>query len=612
MRAVKTLQTFWNVVNKKGIPLLFYLESHEELESATGFRVWEVRKMLVLCRISESGLNVVLKDGEIEFISDAELGDSGNTPVTVADGMRVVFSVDEKFYIVAVRGNEARVYLSDARYINDSRVKEVYAYDGEKFSRTERAEVESPFRYKFKPIEVKSSDYRDGKTVYKVGVYKIAVESEEVKETGSKVSLFDDETEGSDALGDIPRKYSEYKSDCKLCHGTGTVINKLGYVVECSCGKALFEERERLRELAEKKPVFSVPKSVSEIAVLKGLVPKEHEDIVYDSEYVYRRITGSIGGDRVVGFENYDKAVCSIINACRTGTKVRHSYLLAADTGFGKKSFVYTCLKYLLGRDVRVPKYLSLSEIGFLSEKRVKQAKALNVPTYYFRYNESDKFRFIWAEVSKKAEKRLLEILAERSAGVGISLSEKEFSDLKHEVDYAVLEEVTGLYNEAIKGYDRNDTEGIAAKVNEVLAKQLDTYEDILNAPILFTYFAEYTNIQYEVEVLHTLLTIRGNKCLPTIVLMEDSVRKFGNIVGYSNGVDGDIEVDAIRALSDHWGSMLSENSTFFMENLNAKKVAEDMAGESDYKRMIYVNCYKTRDYLKALVGSRKKRRGKA
>ena len=57
---------------------------------------------------------------------------------------------------------------------------------------------------------------------------------------------------------------------------------------------------------------------------------------------------------------------------------------------------------------------------------------------------------------------------------------------------------------------------------------------------------------------------------------------------------------------------MLSENSTFFMEKLNAKKVAEDMAGESDYKRMIYVNCYKTRDYLKALVGSRKKRRGKA
>ena len=57
---------------------------------------------------------------------------------------------------------------------------------------------------------------------------------------------------------------------------------------------------------------------------------------------------------------------------------------------------------------------------------------------------------------------------------------------------------------------------------------------------------------------------------------------------------------------------MLSENSTFFMENLKAKKVAEDMAGESNYKRMIYVNCYKTRDYLKALVGSRKKRRGKA
>ena len=571
--------------------------------------------MLVLCRIGESGLNVVLKDGEIEFIPDEELGDSGNTPVTVADGMRVVFSVDEKFYIVAVMGNEARVYLSDARYINDSRVKEVYAYDGSKFKHVERAVVESPFRYKFKPLEVKTSDCRDGEIVYKVGVYKIAVESEEVKETGSRVSLFDDETDGeagSDALVDIPRKYSEYKSDCKLCHGTGKVINRLGYVVECSCGRALFEERERLKELQDKKPVFSIPKSVSEIAVLKGLVPSEHQDIVYDSEYVYRRITGSIGGDRVVGFENYDKAVCSIINACRTGTKVRHSYLLAADTGFGKKSFVYTCLKYLLGRDVRVPKYLSLSEIGFLSEKRVKQAKALNVPTYYFRYNESDKFRFIWAEVSKKAERRLLEILAERSAGVGISLSEKEFSDLKHEVDYAVLEEVTGLYNEAIKGYDRNDTEGIAAKVNEVLAKQLDTYEDILNAPILFTYFAEYTNIQYEVEVLHTLLTVRGNKCLPTIVLMEDSVRKFGNIVGYSNGVEGDIEVDAIRALSDHWGSMLSENSTFFMENLNAKKVAEDMAGESDYKRMIYVNCYKTRDYLKALVGSRKKRRGKA
>lgn len=570
--------------------------------------------MIVLCRIGASSLNVALNDGEVEFIPEEELGESvANAGLPTAEGdKRVVFEVDGKFYIVAVRGFEARVYLSDARYINNSRVKEVYVYDGANFNRTEREEVESPFRYKFKPLEVKSSDYRDGEIVYKVGVYKIVVESEEVKETGSKVSLFDDETEESAALVDIPRKYSEYKSDCKLCHGTGKVINRLGYVEECSCGRALFEERERLKELQDKKPVFSIPKSVSEIAVLKGLVPKEHEDIVYDSEYVYRRITGSIGGDRVVGFENYDKAVCSIINACRTGTKVRHSYLLAADTGFGKKSFVYTCLKYLLGRDVRVPKYLSLSEIGFLSEKRVKQAKALNVPTYYFRYNESDKFRFIWSEVSKKAEKRLLEILAERSAGVGISLSEQEFSDLKHEVDYAVLEEVTGLYNEAIKGYDRNDTEGIAAKVNEVLAKQLDTYEDILNAPILFTYFAEYTNIQYEVEVLHTLLTVRGNKCLPTIVLMEDSVRKFGNIVGYSNGVEGDIEVDAIRALSDHWGSMLSENSTFFMENLNAKKVAEDMAGESDYKRMIYVNCYKTRDYLKALVGSRKKRRGKA
>lgn len=570
--------------------------------------------MLVLCRISESGLSVVLKDGEIAFIPNEELDESvANAGFPTVEGDKsIVFEVNGKFYIVAVRGLEARVYLSDARYINNSRVKEVYVYDGAKFNRTERAEVESPFRYKFKPIEIKSSDYKDGEAVYKLGVYEIAVESEEVTAKKTGVDLFSGEEVESEEVGNNGFKYSEYKSDCRLCHGTGKVINRLGYVVECSCGKALFEERERLKELADKKPVFSIPKSVSEIAVLKGLVPSEHQDIVYDSEYVYRRITGSIGGDRVVGFENYDKAVCSIINACRTGTKVRHSYLLAADTGFGKKSFVYTCLKYLLGRDVRVPKYLSLSEIGFLSEKRVKQAKALNVPTYYFRYNESDKFRFIWSEVSKKAERRLLEILAERSAGVGVSLSEKEFSDLKHEVDYAVLEEVTGLYNEAIKGYDRNDTEGIAARVNEVLAKQLDTYEDILNAPILFTYFAEYTNIQYEVEVLHTLLTVRGNKCLPTIVMMEDSVRKFGNIVGYSNGVDGDIEVDAIRALSDHWGSMLSENSTFFMENLNAKKVAEDMAGESDYKRMIYVNCYKTRDYLKALVGSRKKRRWKA
>lgn len=418
--------------------------------------------MIVFCRISGSGLNVVLKDGDIAFIPNVELDESvANAGFPTVEGDKsIVFEVNGKFYIVAVRGLEARVYLSDARYINNSRVKEVYAYDGAKFNRTEREAVESPFRYKFKPIEIKSSDYKDGETVYKVGVYKIEVESEEVTAKKTGVDLFSGEEAESEEVGNNGFKYSEYKSDCRLCHGTGKVINGLGYVVECSCGKALFEERERLKELADKKPVFSIPKSVSEIAVLKGLVPSEHQDIVYDSEYVYRRITGSIGGDRVVGFENYDKAVCSIINACRTGTKVRHSYLLAADTGFGKKSFVYTCLKYLLGRDVRVPKYLSLSEIGFLSEKRVKQAKALNVPTYYFRYNESDKFRFIWAEVSKKAERRLLEILAERSAGVGISLSEKEFSDLKHEVDYAVLEEVTGLYNEAIKGYDRNDTEG--------------------------------------------------------------------------------------------------------------------------------------------------------
>lgn len=143
MRAVKTLQTFWNVVNKKGIPLLFYLESHEELERIAGVSGMEVWKMVVLCRIGASSLNVVLNDGEIEFIPEEELGESvANAGLPTAEGdKRVVFEVDGKFYIVAVRGFEARVYLSDARYINNSRVKEVYVYDGANFNRTERAVV---------------------------------------------------------------------------------------------------------------------------------------------------------------------------------------------------------------------------------------------------------------------------------------------------------------------------------------------------------------------------------------------------------------------------------------------------------------------------------------
>lgn len=205
-----------------------------------------------------------------------------------------------------------------------------------------------------------------------------------------------------------------------------------------------------------------------------------------DEELFYRPIVANIAGSKLskmsnVGREDVEYSVQlnhytkefiplanELIAACRTGMKIKNSYMIGGDKGFGKKAIAYQCIKYMYARGENVVPYISLSEIA---EYLAKYAEGL-VPRLNIEYSGAN----------------------ELTMG-----------------DHRVIDDTRTVERKQFK------------------------WMDFLKVPVLFTYISGTANLRRETEMLQMLLNIRGAKCLPTIVFVDNSINFFKTDVILNN-----------------------------------------------------------------------------
>ena len=109
-----------------------------------------------------------------------------------------------------------------------------------------------------------------------------------------------------------------------------------------------------------------------EMAVRLGIIPKSRVDVEYDvkkiEENIMEQSRVSPRKFKVKGFNEYVQTLNSIISSIRVGLKPKCSYIIGAPNGFGKTSFVTSCLKLMVAKELKAALYILLE----LAEIRVE------------------------------------------------------------------------------------------------------------------------------------------------------------------------------------------------------------------------------------------------
>lgn len=440
----------------------------------------------------------------------------------------------------------------------------------------------------------------------------------ELKTTSSPINKgiqldFGDEPD-DEIIDDFTPTYSEYDPNCSICHGSGRVEDK-GFLKECSCGAKIKKLRERNK--IDNQPIFKITNAVKENVVSYGLIPEEYRDIEYDEKVMYNILSQRYRGKKVKvqNYSSFVNTLSTILASCRTGQKLRHSYIIYGDKGFGKKTFVYTCLKYLYARNVPILcKYTSLSELGLLKAEAIKRASAINNLGYYTRDTDRELIQKSLVEESRRAVTALLNEwfnLVKEESGLKTA-----FRTFKYKVDQDIpLDEqndeirdrklVLGKkFEDAIirNAYERMaEEERIIKYGEEYCGRLVNTWEDYINAPIVFVFFSGISERRFETEVLQTLLNIRGAKALPTVAITETAlITAQDEHTMFAEDNSGRISNDSFKAKSYFWNSMLSDACDIDIRKIDKNKLKDEISNNIEYDRMLYIYSYaKYQDKLK-------------
>ena len=387
---------------------------------------------------------------------------------------------------------------------------------------------------------------------------------------------FDDEVEETlDNVGDSDKVYDK---NCSKCNGLG-YYNLGGLNVNCDCYLKILE---RSKAENKSKAPSQIKNITKENCVSIGLVPEEYKDTEFDSDKILERmakIGEGIDGFRLVNGKRFMNTLNSIIMACKTGSKLKHSYLLACDKGLGKNEFVYECIKHLYQRNKTCCKYISLQELGALRGEYIKQSQALSNMGYYYKDND----RELLERTIEEEGKNLIKALLKDWISVEPKANNK---DLKKSMDLLEKTLLDRIYTKT------SQDERLINEYEDTKYKLVNTWEDYLNYPIVFVYFSGSLDRHYETEVLQELLNIRGTKALPTVCLLESSLGIFKDEPTYFDDGKGGTRVDIAKTKSYFWLNMLSDASCLRASEISEKSQDSELINSTEYDRMVYFNCY--------------------
>lgn len=262
------------------------------------------------------------------------------------------------------------------------------------------------------------------------------------------------------------------KKSCEKCSGTGRVMNELGFFVKCNCVDELKEVEKNNSELLGAKPIVNVGEAIEDKAVLLGYVPEHRKHDDFDHNRLYSRIK-SMCEDKTCGIRKetiatYVNVLNGILGLLRTGKLPKQSYLIGASNGFGKTTFVNTAIKLLLANDKKVVPYKSLYELAIL---------------------QNDSYKEI---MDGKRAMAMRKIYRGDADEVNMETEEESVLDIK------------------------------ASEAK---------WKDYLDAELVFCYLTGVSEecMWIEMSTLKTLLQLRSNKGLGTIVMMAESLSWYKN-----------------------------------------------------------------------------------
>ena len=225
-----------------------------------------------------------------------------------------------------------------------------------------------------------------------------------------------------------------------------------------------FESSKPKREKADKPPVIEVKGGVKETAVSMGLIPLAYKDAEFDEQHIKDNIVEQVNNSRrkfkVRQFSTYIETLNGIITQLRTRNIPSRSYIIGAPNGFGKTSFVNSCIKILVNNDWQAAPYVSLYEL---------------------------------AELRAETEKQLIN-------GVKIGKIAKEEGDSYYYKDRSTCVKmprtITGRFS----------------------------WSEYMSAEVLFCFFSSLDSKAIESSTLKCILDIRSAKGLPTIAFISTSL----------------------------------------------------------------------------------------
>lgn len=155
--------------------------------------------------------------------------------------------------------------------------------------------------------------------------------------------------------------------DCPVCKGTGYAPGKFGAKVECDCRKRLAEANKAKSEQIMDKPILEVGDAIKTKAMAFGYIPRHRIDDEFNMDTTVENIKAMCSefncGVVIKKFDELKLVLNTLITGLRVNQMPSNSYILGASNGFGKTTFVNTCIKLLMASDRKVVPYISLSEI---------------------------------------------------------------------------------------------------------------------------------------------------------------------------------------------------------------------------------------------------------
>ena len=228
------------------------------------------------------------------------------------------------------------------------------------------------------------------------------------------------------------------------------------------------------------KPTLKITDGIKLAAVKAGLIPNKYIDCDFDTEKIraneYNQQSMTKRFFKVRNFDAYCNVTEGIISTIIANKLPDRSYIIGAPNGYGKTSFVYTCILKMFAQDRSCVPYISLTE---LAQVRLNNEQMLVEGILSDRY---------YTRTTK-------------TAFVG-----QDYID---------------------KLYEGMDEQTYAKRPIHIVDKF--SWGEYINCDLLFCYFTDVSSRVIESETLKAVVNVRGTKGLPTIAMISTSLDPYKN-----------------------------------------------------------------------------------